>query len=156
MSLAMKPSSDGEIVAPRPAATVLLVRDGPEGLQVFMVVRHHKIDFASGALVFPGGKVEPEDHALAGGDAETASRVAAIRETYEECGVLLARAARRRRVVLSADTRPSASGLRGRKAGAGARRADAVRALDHAADPGEAVRHALLYRRRARRSDGGA
>ena len=80
----------GEVVAPRLAATVLLVRDGPDGLQVFMVVRHQQIEFASGALVFPGGKVEPEDLALAGGDDEKAARVAAIRETYEECGVLLA------------------------------------------------------------------
>ena len=88
----MKPSESGEIVAPVLAATVLLVRDGPEGLQVFMVVRHHKIEFASGALVFPGGKVEPEDRALAGDDVEAIARVAAIRETYEECGVMLARA----------------------------------------------------------------
>jgi len=102
LSLAMQPSSDGEIVAARPAATVLLVRDGPEGLQVFMVVRHHKIDFASGALVFPGGKVEPEDVALAGGDVERAARVAAIRETYEECGVMLARGT----LALAADPRP--------------------------------------------------
>ena len=90
MSLAMQPMSGGEAVAARPAATVLLVRDGPEGLQVFMVVRHHKIDFASGALVFPGGKVEDEDISLAGGDTELASRLAAIRETFEECGVMLA------------------------------------------------------------------
>ena len=86
----MQPMSGGEAVAARPAATVLLVRDGPEGLQVFMVVRHHKIDFASGALVFPGGKVEEEDISLAGGDTELASRLAAIRETFEECGVMLA------------------------------------------------------------------
>lgn len=86
----MQPASDGRIVAARPAATVLLVRDGPEGLQVFMVVRHHKIDFASGALVFPGGKVEDEDLAFVGGDIDKASRLAAIRETFEECGVLLA------------------------------------------------------------------
>ena len=39
-----------------------------------MVVRHQQIEFASGALVFPGGKVEPEDHALAGGDEEMAAR----------------------------------------------------------------------------------
>ena len=90
MSLAMQPSSNGEGVAARPAATVLLVRDGPDGLQVFMVVRHHKIDFASGALVFPGGKVEPEDFLLGRDDIERASRHAAIRETFEECGVLLA------------------------------------------------------------------
>ncbi len=87
----MKPSSNGEIVPPRLAATVLLVRDGPDGVQVFMVARHRQIEFASGALVFPGGKVDPEDRALAGDDLERIARVAAIRETYEECGVLLAR-----------------------------------------------------------------
>ncbi len=85
----MTPSSGGEIVAPQLAATVLLVRDGPPGLQVFMVVRHHQIEFASGALVFPGGKVDPEDRALAGDDDDKAARLAAIRETHEECGVLL-------------------------------------------------------------------
>ncbi len=67
-----------------------------------MVVRHHQIDFASGALVFPGGKVDPqdEDAALAarcdGASDDAATRaiqIAAIREAYEECGVLLARAA---------------------------------------------------------------
>ena len=41
-----------------PAATIMLVRDGAAGLEVFMVVRHHKIDSFSGALVFPGGKVD--------------------------------------------------------------------------------------------------
>ena len=91
MSLAMKPSSDGKIAPLRLAATVLLVRDGPDGLQVFMVTRHRQIEFASGALVFPGGGADPEDRALAGDDVERISRVAAIRETYEECGVLLAR-----------------------------------------------------------------
>lgn len=55
-----------------------------------MVVRHRSIDFASGALVFPGGSVEPADVTLAGGDAHGALRIAAIRETWEECGVLLA------------------------------------------------------------------
>lgn len=90
MSLAMKPHEGGEIVPPRLAATVLLVRDGPQGLQVFMVVRHHQIEFASGALVFPGGKVDPEDREWAGGDEDRAARIAAIRETYEECGVMLA------------------------------------------------------------------
>ncbi|HET6606937.1 MAG TPA: hypothetical protein VFG62_09730 [Rhodopila sp.] len=84
---------------PRPAATVLLLRDGADGLEVFMVVRHHQIDFAGGALVFPGGRVEEADHRLAAQlDALLALdpptlpfRVAAIRETFEECGVLLAR-----------------------------------------------------------------
>jgi 8-oxo-dGTP pyrophosphatase MutT (NUDIX family) len=84
-------------VPARPAATVLLLRDGAEGLEVFMVVRHHQIDFASGALVFPGGSVDPGDRAIAealpglGGTEAGALRIAAIRETFEECGVLLAR-----------------------------------------------------------------
>jgi 8-oxo-dGTP pyrophosphatase MutT (NUDIX family) len=74
----------------RPASTVLLLRDGADGLEVFMVVRHHEIDFASGALVFPGGRVEASDAVLAGGDATAAFHVAAVRETWEECGILLA------------------------------------------------------------------
>ena len=87
---------------PVPAATVLLVRRADPQLQVFMVVRHHQIDFASGALVFPGGKLEAADadarlqgrvtdagHLDAG---QRAFRVGAIREAFEECGVLLARA----------------------------------------------------------------
>ena len=45
-----------------PASTVLIIRDGKIGLEVFMVVRHHEIDFASGALVFPGGKVDKNDY----------------------------------------------------------------------------------------------
>ena len=91
------------IAQPRLAATVMLLRDGSEGMEVFMIVRHQGNDFASGALVFPGGRVDPEDHELAadagmfapqpGVSAEAAAlRVAAIRETFEECGVLLARA----------------------------------------------------------------
>jgi 8-oxo-dGTP pyrophosphatase MutT (NUDIX family) len=88
--------------AARPAATILLLRDRPAGLEVFMVVRHHAIDFAAGALVFPGGRVEEADFELAerpedcpnpdGLDIDAlAFRIAAIRETFEECGVLLAR-----------------------------------------------------------------
>ena len=86
--------------APRAASTILLLRDGPTGLEVFMVVRHHEIDFASGALVFPGGRLEPADAEfaregalLSDGLDETARavRIAAIREAFEECGVLLAR-----------------------------------------------------------------
>ena len=91
-----------EPIPVRPAATVLLVRDGMTGLEVFMVVRHHKIDFASGALVFPGGSVDAGDYTIAADptlcgpatgldERNRASRVAAVRETFEECGVLLAR-----------------------------------------------------------------
>ena len=95
--------SDKQPVTPVPAATILMLRDQPGAdapLEVFMVVRHHQIDFASGALVFPGGKADPQDYdtALAphlDGAADDvdmrAMQVAAIRESFEECGVLLAR-----------------------------------------------------------------
>ena len=81
-----------------PAATVVILRDHADGIEVFMVVRHHAIDFASGALVFPGGKVDAGDAhpawaELAPVDAETAARanvVAAARETFEEAGLVLA------------------------------------------------------------------
>jgi 8-oxo-dGTP pyrophosphatase MutT (NUDIX family) len=88
-------------VATRLSATILLLRDGQDRLEVFMVERHHKIDFAEGALVFPGGKVEETDAASelapycrgsrANSEDHNTLRVAAIRETFEECGVLLAR-----------------------------------------------------------------
>lgn len=84
-----------------PSATVLLVRDRP-AFEVMMVRRHHQIEFASGALVFPGGKVEAADgdpawagHVLGPdtlGAAERACRVCAVRETFEESGILLAAA----------------------------------------------------------------
>jgi len=54
-----------EAVPVRPASTVLLVRDGDMGIEVFMVVRHRQIEFASGALVFPGGSLDPEDRLIA-------------------------------------------------------------------------------------------
>ena len=89
-----------ETVPIRPAATILLLRDTPE-FEVLMVKRHHQIDFASGALVFPGGKTHPSDddpawEALAVGwtsfsSEQRALRVAAVREVYEEAGVLIAR-----------------------------------------------------------------
>ena len=91
-----------EAVAARPASTILLLRDGAEReIEVFMMVRHHEIEFSSGALVFPGGSVDPDDreiiarlelHAGEGYDAAALSfRIAAVRETFEESGILLAR-----------------------------------------------------------------
>ena len=87
-----------------PAATVLLLRPkakGADGFEVFMVVRHHKIDSFSGALVFPGGKLEDADgdprvRARCVGaegmtDSELKFRIAGVREAFEECGILLAR-----------------------------------------------------------------
>jgi 8-oxo-dGTP pyrophosphatase MutT (NUDIX family) len=81
-----------------PSATVVILRDRPDGIEVFMVVRHHAIDFASGALVFPGGKVDAGDSDPAWADLahidgahERTNIVAAARETFEEAGLLLAR-----------------------------------------------------------------
>ena len=86
-----------------PAATILLVRDSDDGVEAFMVKRHHKIDFMSGALVFPGGKLAPGDsdprvRTLTDGatdlnDTELAMAACAIREAFEESGILLARKA---------------------------------------------------------------
>jgi 8-oxo-dGTP pyrophosphatase MutT (NUDIX family) len=71
------------------AATVMLVRDredGVGGVEVFMLRRTLAAVFGSGMYVFPGGKVETHD----GEDLEHAHRLAAIRECFEEAGVLLA------------------------------------------------------------------
>jgi 8-oxo-dGTP pyrophosphatase MutT (NUDIX family) len=102
-----------EAVLPRPASTILLLRDsvsakggvndkGRDEIEVFMMVRHYEIDFNSGALVFPGGSVDKGDKEIieapelytggAGLEASALSfRIAAIRETFEESGILLAR-----------------------------------------------------------------
>lgn len=87
-----------------PAATILLIRDGTDGLEVFMVKRHHQIDFVAGALVFPGGKATKSDFDPALGDhmdgaaawssEMRAIAAAAIREAFEEAGILLARDAK--------------------------------------------------------------
>src|SRR5499425_1132473 len=93
-----------EIVAPRDASTILLLRDSKAAkeIEVFMMVRHYEIDFNSGALVFPGGSVDKNDKEIianpelySGGEgldeAGLSFRIAAIRETFEESGILLAR-----------------------------------------------------------------
>lgn len=93
-----------EIVAPRDASTVLLLRDSQAAseIEVFMMVRHHQIEFNSGALVFPGGSIDKNDREIAadaalysGGEGLDAGalsfRIAAVRETFEESGILLAR-----------------------------------------------------------------
>ena len=75
-----------------------MLREGEPALEVFMVVRHHQIDFASGALVFPGGKVDDKDHlafpycqGASNDELQRTLQIAAIREAFEECGILLAR-----------------------------------------------------------------
>lgn len=94
-------------MTPRPAATVMLLRDAPDGLEVFLLQRHSRMDFAPGTTVFPGGGVDDRDReadiSWTGPDpAWWAQRLAvdeelalalvcaAVRETFEECGVLLA------------------------------------------------------------------
>ncbi len=83
-----------------PAATIILLRDAPQ-FEVLMIERHADTPFAGGAIVFPGGRIEASDAADAwrdhcdGVDAipdqEFGPRVAAIREAFEEVGVLYAR-----------------------------------------------------------------
>lgn len=91
----------GVDVAPMTAVSVLPLRDGPNGLQVFVQYRAATMDFAAGAVVFPGGRVDagdrpiavPDDHL----DAWAATQLpaagvlaaAAIREVAEECGVAM-------------------------------------------------------------------
>jgi 8-oxo-dGTP pyrophosphatase MutT (NUDIX family) len=77
---------------PIPAATVIVMRDRPGAPpELLMVERARAMSFAGGALVFPGGRVDPADRALAavtpGDHDEAAARIAAIRETIEEAGL---------------------------------------------------------------------
>src|SRR3954469_11364131 len=93
--------------APRPSASVILVRDGESGrLETFMVRRHARSRVAPSAYVFPGGTVRADDAATSVTSAAALSErsdarlevgiacayyVAAVRELFEEAGVLLAR-----------------------------------------------------------------
>jgi glyoxylase-like metal-dependent hydrolase (beta-lactamase superfamily II)/8-oxo-dGTP pyrophosphatase MutT (NUDIX family) len=88
-----------EAVPTRAAATVLLLRDGSEGIEVLMTRRSTSASFAPGAYVFPGGGVDALDarsHAQARrratqSELHLTQAIAAIRESFEELGVLLAR-----------------------------------------------------------------
>ncbi|WP_424643543.1 NUDIX hydrolase [Embleya sp. AB8] len=100
-------AGEAEPVAPRRAATVVLLRDRPAGTEAYLLRRHTTMKFAAGMYAFPGGGVDPRDAdhspAWAGpAPAEWAKRLgtgvaearaivcAAVRETFEESGVLLA------------------------------------------------------------------
>jgi glyoxylase-like metal-dependent hydrolase (beta-lactamase superfamily II)/8-oxo-dGTP pyrophosphatase MutT (NUDIX family) len=94
---------------PRPAATLIPLRDGARGVEVFMLRRSEQASFAPGAYVFPGGRIDDADataaeicagmdDAAASRELEIASgglayRVGAIRECFEEGGLLFARSA---------------------------------------------------------------
>lgn len=100
--------SDPNSVQLRDAATVMLVRDGTQGMEVFMLRRNLNSDFVGGAYVFPGGAVDRADrhedlervvrgrtdagasHLLGIERGGLAYWVAAVRECFEEAGVLLA------------------------------------------------------------------
>ena len=97
------------VAEPRPASTVVLLRPSPARFEVFLVRRSDSIAFMGGAHVFPGGRVDPADRirnaqSLTDGAESSAARmsdlasdegiahhVAALRELFEEAGVLLAR-----------------------------------------------------------------
>lgn len=80
-----------EMLPAIPAATLVLFRERDDTPELLMVERAKEMAFAAGALVFPGGRIDPGDHDLAAafdGDAEDiAARIAAIRETIEEVGL---------------------------------------------------------------------
>ncbi|MEK9721356.1 MAG: NUDIX hydrolase, partial [Quisquiliibacterium sp.] len=99
------------LTPPRHAASVILLRDGPQGLEVLLLRRHGESDAFGGAYVFPGGKLDAEDseiellsrldtslavlHEALGEPEIDATKaaglfVAAVRETFEEAGILLA------------------------------------------------------------------
>lgn len=107
----MELRSDVILTPPRDAATVVLLRDAPQGLEVFLVKRHGLSDVLGGAYVFPGGKLDASDallaehthldqtsgalHAALGEpevplDHAKGLYVAALREAFEESGVLFA------------------------------------------------------------------
>lgn len=89
-----------KVVTPKPAATVVMMRDSEDGLQVLLLKRHRASGFVPGAYVFPGGRIDEAD-----GDPRLVTNCAvpersgvpahywygAVREVFEETGVLLAR-----------------------------------------------------------------
>ena len=170
-----------EPVPARDAATVVVLRERrgvPGGMQVYLLRRRASMAFAAGAHVFPGGAVDPRDAdrdiAWAGpspawwadvlrSDERTARALvcAAVRETFEESGVLLAgpragRRGRRHRGVGGGPARADRPGAvlrrvpRPARARAPHRPAAPLVALDHPAGGEPPLRHPVLRRRPAR------
>jgi 8-oxo-dGTP pyrophosphatase MutT (NUDIX family) len=76
---------------PIPAATLILMRPAAAAPELLVIERAAHMAFAAGALVFPGGRIDPDDHLLAGrqarGEPDAAAKIAAVRETIEETGI---------------------------------------------------------------------
>jgi 8-oxo-dGTP pyrophosphatase MutT (NUDIX family) len=73
-----------------PAATVVVLRDGPDGVEVLMLLRDRSLSFAGGMWVFPGGRIDVADRRAddaADVAVEAAARRAAVREAAEEAGI---------------------------------------------------------------------
>jgi len=112
-------------VVPRHAATVCLLRDGERGVEVFVMRRKPSMSFAPRMYVYPGGAVDPEDSTVpiaahsdlveVGKSLSTSDPVsilaAAARETFEECGVLIALDAHGEAVDPATDLRADRSEL---------------------------------------------
>ncbi len=108
--MAIEINSHEVLTPPAPSATVMVLRDSPRGPEVLMMRRHGNSAVLGGAHVFPGGKLDPQDQAVAIGQLDQTARclrsalgepgldepmaiglyLAALRETFEECGLLLA------------------------------------------------------------------
>jgi 8-oxo-dGTP pyrophosphatase MutT (NUDIX family) len=80
-----------DLADPIPAATLILMRPSAGAPELLVMERTKSMAFAAGALVFPGGRIDPDDYLLGerigGGDAFAPARIAAIRETIEETGL---------------------------------------------------------------------
>ncbi|MGH7004613.1 MAG: hypothetical protein ACREIP_11750, partial [Alphaproteobacteria bacterium] len=106
-------SAPAEPSEPVPAAAVMLLRDGPLGLEVLMQQRREQASAFAGVIAFPGGKVASIDSDPAFAAAADlgapepfphARQLAALRELFEECAILLARLAGRPDVLAARET----------------------------------------------------
>lgn len=148
--------NDAAPALPRPASTVVVCRPQEGGgFEIYLVKRHGRSGFMAGAHVFPGGRVDDADHAVAaafspallsaaramldGLDAVTAAAfcVAAVRETAEECGLLLAR------TETGAFVKPAVADVVVDAMRTGRGFADALR--DHALVPDVAALHSFAW-----------
>jgi 8-oxo-dGTP pyrophosphatase MutT (NUDIX family) len=85
-------TADNPIEGAIPAATLVLMRPGAKDAELLLVKRAATMAFAAGAVVFPGGRIDPDDYVVASmhgkpDSVEAAARVAALRETLEETGL---------------------------------------------------------------------